>query len=257
MGKTGGRRKNNVKKEVYLKSDHKGNLDIVGLENKNIIYLLKKFKANIKDPQYFSSPYILKDLLICSKCGNKLIPKNYGKHKASVYRCPTKENGKSHNIIKTELIEDLVLDKLYDINYCKNDISMGYNKYLSSFKEKNETHNKVIYALKNKISDIENNVKNIDEMLAENPKQHIINGLLKYKHYFQDKISLLTKQLEENKSQLNIKPISFKKFNNQINIIIKQIPDKRVLCFLVIDKILVSNDNNQLKLNIIISPKTL
>lgn len=255
--KKGGRRKNNLKNEVYLTSEHKKELDIVGIENKNLIDLLKKFKGNIKDPQYFSSPYILKDLLICSKCGKKLIPKNYGKNKASVYRCPTKENSKSHNIVKTKLIEKLVLEKLSNIKYCEEDISASYDKYISSFKEKTKMHNDIIQALNNKISELENNIKNIDDMLSENPQQHVTNGLLKYKHYFQDKISLFTKQLGENKKQLNSEPISLNEFTIQIHNIIKQIPNKRMLCFLVIDKILVSNDNNQLKLDIIISPKTL
>lgn len=256
-GKKGGRRKNKIKKNDHLTSDYKENLDMIGIANKNMVYLLKSFKSTIKDPQYFSSPFILKDLLICSKCGKKLIPKNYGKNKTSVYRCSTQENSKSHNIVKAKVIEDLVLEKLANINYCKNDISIGYNKYLAAFDEKTKAHNNIILALTTKISKLKDNIANIDEMLSKNPEEHVINGLLKYKHHFEDIISLLSKQLEENKIQLSSTPISFDEFSNQVHETINQIPNKRILCFLLIDKILVSNDNNQLKLDIVISPKTL
>ncbi|KGM96370.1 hypothetical protein Z968_06525 [Clostridium novyi A str. 4552] len=256
-GKKGGRRKNHLKKETYLSSDYKENLDVIETNTKRIVNLLRSVKPTIKDPQYFSSPFILKDLLICSKCGMKLLPKNYGKNKPSVYRCPTKENLKSHNIVKSKIIEDLVLEKLLNPTYSENDITKGYNHYLKEFYKKNETNNDIITETTNKILKLKENIKNIDYMLKQNPQEHIEKGLLKYKHHFEDYITLFSKQLNNHKNKLNIVPISFNEFCNEIKNIKFSITDKRILCFILINKIIVSNENNQLKLDIIISPKTL
>lgn len=94
-------------------------------------------------------------------------------------------------------------------------------------------------------------------MLKQNPQEHIEKGILKYKHHFEDYITLFSKQLNNHKNKLNIVPISFNEFCNEIKNIKFSITDKRILCFILINKIIVSNENNQLKLDIIISPKTL
>lgn len=256
-GKAGGRRKNRVKNDTYLIDDYKENFDIIGKNLQTLINLQRKIKPTIKDPQYFSSPFILKDLLVCSKCNNKLIPKNYGENKTSVYRCPTKENSKSHNIIKAKEIQDLVLKKLSNITFPNAEISNAYEKYKALFNEQIEEYIKVKSNLENKILDLEKNISNIDEMLSENPKEHVVYGLKKYKRYFKDKLSLLLNQLEEKQSLINVKPISLSNFSSEVHKIIENIPDKRFLCFLLIDKIKVSSENDNMKLEIFIYPKTL
>lgn len=261
-GKRGGRRKNRIVNDSYFVSKYNADIDIVGVNNQNIIQLLKKHKSTLHDSQYFTSPFILKDLLVCSKCGKKLIPKNYGKNKASVYRCPTMENSKlaeqktkSHNIVNAKFIEDLVCEKLGDINYVKNDIAKGYDIYISSFNENLKSYRDIAKELDNKVLTLKQYVSNIEEMLQESSSKHLSNGLLKYKKYYEDEISLFIKQSNQNKQLIESTPMKLEEFTNQFYELKKQIPNKRIFCFFVVDKVLVFNDQGKLSIDIIISPK--
>ncbi|WP_242966518.1 recombinase family protein [Clostridium sp. BSD9I1] len=258
-GKKGGRRKNRVKNDDYLKADYNEKFDIVGKDLLTLTNLQKNIKPTIKDPQYFSSPFILKDLLICSKCNGekKLVPKNYGKDKTSVYKCPTKENSKSHNIVKAKEVEKLVLEELGKVTFSQDKMSIAYKKYISLFKKQIKELEYIKDNLEAKISYLQKNISNIDEMLSKNPEEHVEYGLAKYKRYFQDKISLLSNQLKEKISLISTKPIPSNEFYNEVHEIAQNIPDKRLLCFLLIDKILVSNEDDKVTLDIFIYPKTL
>ena len=256
-GKKGGRRKNRVKNDTYLKAEHE-EFDIMGTDLLTLVNLQKEIKPTIKDPQYFSSPFILKDLLICSKCNvEKLIPKNYGKNKASVYRCPIKKDSKSHNIVKAKEIEDLVLEELSKINFSKEEMINAHKKYTALFDQQIKKSKKSLSKLNSKILNLQKNISNINEMLSENLKEHVVQGLIKYKHYFEDKISLLSNQLKEKENLIKAEPIPLENFSNMVYEIAENIPDKRFLCYLLIDKILVSNNNDNLTLEIFIYPKTL
>jgi site-specific DNA recombinase len=261
-GKRGGRRKNRIVNDNCFVSKYNSDIDIVGVNNKNIIQLLRKNKSTLNDSQYFTSPFILKDLLICSKCGEKLIPKNYGKNKASVYRCPTMEKAtsvnakpKSHNIIIAKLIEDLVCEKLGDINYIRNDIAKGYDRYISSFNENLRSYKDIDKDLDNKILTLKQYIVNVEEMLQASPKKRLSDELLKYKKYYEDEISLFTRQSNQNKQLIESIPMKFEEFINQFYELKDKIPNKRIFCFSVIDKILVFNDQGKLSVDIIISPK--
>lgn len=256
-GKKGGRRKNRVKNDTYLKAEHE-KFDIMGKDLLALVNLQKEIKPTIKDPQYFSSPFILKDLLICSKCNEKkLIPKNYGKNKASVYRCPIKKNSKSHNIVKAKEIEDLVLEELSKITFSKAEMFDAHKKYTDLSNQQIKKSKKIKSKLKSKILHLQKNISNINEMLSESSKEHIVQGLIKYKHYFKDKISLLSNQLKEKENLIDADPIPLEEFSNMVYEITKNIPDKRFLCFLLIDKILVSSTDDNLTFEIFIYPKTL
>lgn len=256
-GKKGGRRKNRVKNDTYLKAEHE-EFDIMGPDLLTLVNLQKEIKPTIKDPQYFSSPFILKDLLICSKCNaEKLIPKNYGKNKASVYRCPIKKGSKSHNIVKAKEIEDLVIKELNKIDFSKEEMINAHKKYTDLFNQQIKKSKKSQSKLNSKILNLQKNISNINEMLSENLKEHVVQGLIKYKHYFEDKISLLSNQLKEKENLINAEPIPLENFSNMVYEIIEDKPDERFLCYLLIDKILVSNENGNLTLEIFIYPKTL
>lgn len=260
-GKGTGRRKGRVKNDKPTFSSYKKHLDLVGQDRQDFIYFLKRLKSTIKDPYYFTTPFILKDLLFCDKCGEKLIPKNYGQGKSSVYRCPSfNGNSRSHNIIKASEIENIILDKIVNSHLTEDDISSGYNEYLYKFYNSIDNYNSSIKSISSHIQSIETYLYNIDEMLlAENLTPELRDGLLKYRLHFNESLDSLTNEKEYLTKLSSKTPISLHEFKNEIDIFTSIASSKshRMLCLLLIDKIEVLNTSNNLTVNISICPKSL
>lgn len=241
--------------ELY--APYNESIDIASKSNKNLIGYLKNYKKNIKDPKFFSTPYILKDLLICSQCNKKMLPKNYGGSKSSVYRCPTSINNKSHNIIKVKDIEAIILEKLKPENITEEDIKNSYDKYLDKFNYEQTDLKDEKQRLKKEKKFYDKQIKNIKAMLGTSDlSDDLINGLKKYRLHFTNLLTEIESLIvENNKSMKNSSPIDLNNFYIKVKGLMNEIPNKRMLCFLLIDKVLLDADTKEVTLHL--DPKIL
>jgi site-specific DNA recombinase len=92
----------------------KKNLAIVG---KDIFESVSEIKSRQKgsSAKYFSTPFLLRDKLICGMCGSCLKPKNFGKDKTNIYYCKCDSTLQYWTLrIPQPFIENFVLETIED-----------------------------------------------------------------------------------------------------------------------------------------------
>ncbi|MCY6370656.1 recombinase family protein [Clostridium ganghwense] len=195
-----GGRRSPGKHDTIVKSE-KLNADIsfISSEDWNTLCKLRNRKNIVKDPKYYSTPFLLKDKLICPKCGKKLKTKNYGKNSEGkyyrVYRCPTLCNGKSELIVNKESIEKKFMPVLCKIIKCTS-IDELWELYSKQISKKRKEQGLMIAELYENIKTIDTLKSNIKAIFKENPNKDLQKRL-----EFQD--ALLSKTKEQYQLQVS------------------------------------------------------
>lgn len=130
-----------------------------------------KIKQILKEnPKSISTPFLLKDILVCKDCKEKLKAKNNGKNKPRAYYC-SKIKGKWEFCIDAELIESSVLSKIAeDFNNLIKDehiFNKFYDAYANSFRENLDFLSKEKEELREQLNDIELSLLKCDESIRE------------------------------------------------------------------------------------------
>jgi site-specific DNA recombinase len=167
-----GGRRHPGKHETIVQSDYNEDLKIVDKVYWDSISKLRTYKSEIKDPKYYDTPYILKNKIVCGRCGQKLNTKNYGKDKNGenvyVYRCPRcKNSDNSYKVIfKRDTIEPIVICKIKN-SFKFLDIDNLWNTY-NCEKEKRESE------ISTHLDELDSKIKTVI-ILRENIKLMIKN----------------------------------------------------------------------------------
>lgn len=152
------------KHKKYVHSRQMEEIQIVSDALWNHATKLREMISKNNDPKYYNTPYLLKDKLYCGICGNKMKPKNYGKNKRIVYRCPTLKNGiASELMIDKEPIENVFIHHLRQILTSTNysGIWLTHKKFALLKRKQLEADIKELREEKNKIDELLNNIEAI------------------------------------------------------------------------------------------------
>lgn len=252
--KRGGRR-NPGKHEKYEKSPFSEDICIIDTNTWTKANNLRNKKASLKNPKYYNTPFLLKDKLICEKCGKKLTTKNYGKNEKSVYRCPTKNNSKSELVIEKGKIEKEVMKKINELINTQN-IDKEWDLYNEAVLKSKAEVTASIEDLTDRINGINSMQHNIEYMLKQEIDSSLRNLLeeeylllSKSKEYYNDYNHKLETKLKEhyfdNKDKFHETTCNLFKEHNKSN---------RMLIDLLIDHITVNKSEDSLSLKILFNP---
>lgn len=129
-----------------------------------------------KDPYYYSTPFILKDKLKCSKCNSIMKTKNPGKNKSNIYRCSS-SNTKECNLIlparKVHYYFAQEIKKLIKVSDCEK----FWKVYCKKFKTENEKYTVLIKSLDAKIKQCNLLLNKIDCKLKDDSTSLIAKAL--------------------------------------------------------------------------------
>lgn len=250
-----GGRRNPGKHEDIISSPYDKDMELISNAIWNMNSFLREAKILSKDPRLFTSPFIFKDILICSECGESLKPKNYGPGKKNAYKCPTKENCKSHNILIQSIIEEKVLSSLNSLLSNDSAIESNWTSYKEKFQAKIIEEEKSIKSLEDNYQKCLEYISNIDELIKEPKNEPYLKDFEKYRKHFYDSLLSISKEIEHKKVIIKSTALDLDSFSKSMQNVISTIENKRILIYLLIEKILVSNDNDEIKLNIILNPK--
>ncbi len=233
----------------------------------------QKIRAlQIKSPKYLSTPFLLKDYLICPKCGGHMSCKNNGKGKSRVYYC-SKESGKWELSVNADLIENKVIQKLDSLVISlltkEDNFNKFYEKYTKDFESKKDLYLKQELELLKLInenddyldkckSELESIGSDLDPTKPDryNKELKFLEELEELNSYLRINKDILDKRLSDIQSQLQITVIDKESFRNlllskqsMLCLIQRKIPDKtaysrslRILFYNFIDKIILSQD---------------
>lgn len=163
--KKGGIR-NPVKHDVPIKSKKNKKNIIITPEQWEQVKIIKAIQK--KQPNFFSSPFVLNGYLVCGKCGKIMRSKNNGV-KGRVYYCIKekeeletfiKGKNKWETCIKAEKIEPAVIKKLGEhLTYVlsnNDNFNLFYEKYNLTFSSRKNIYVKAITELQSQIDDNNN-----------------------------------------------------------------------------------------------------
>lgn len=166
---------------------------------------IRKKKSKIKDTKYFSTPFLLRDKLICGECGAYMKAKNYGynrkgKPREGVYRCDCTKNLSNNKkmVFKKSHIENKFI-KEFLINLTPTKINTLWAQYcITQKKILNENKEKA------KKIDTELNIKRkrlnkLNSLLNDKSNSFILEPLKTQKVIINKEIALL----ESYKKNLN------------------------------------------------------
>lgn len=252
--KRGGRR-NPGKHDKYESSPFSDDLVIINESIWNRADTLRTCKSHLKNPKYYNTPFLLKDKLICEKCGEKLTPKNYGKNDKSVYRCPTKANSRSELVIEKQEIEKILIEKLETLIASQN-IDEEWKLYTEKALEAKSSIKASITDLDERIKNSNLLKENIDKLLRQKLNKQLIallkeerTILSKSNDYYNDFKVKLNRKLEtgyfDNKDDFFKAICNLFKEYEEVN---------RIFIDLLIDNITVNKINNNLNLKILLNP---
>lgn len=252
--KRGGRR-NPGKHDQYENSPFSNDLVVINQSLWDRTDQLRIRKSNLKNPKYYTTPFLLKDKLICKKCGENLTTKNYGTDDKKVYRCPTKLNSKSELILEKEEIEKIILDKIINLLSTQN-IDKEWELY-------NEKVLKTKKSINDSIKDLDTKIKNsnllrekMDKLLKQKLSEPVVELLTeelkllsKSNDYYDDYKVQLNEKLEN--GYFNTKDDFWKaicnlfKGHEKVN---------RLFIDLLVESITINRIHNDLHLDIILNP---
>ncbi|WP_202709475.1 recombinase family protein [Sporosalibacterium faouarense] len=223
---------------------------------------IRNKKSNIQDAKYYSTPYLLRDKLVCGNCGNLMKPKNYGKDKYGkqrecVYRCITKSNNRSELILRQTFIENIFINEFTNImKYQQTDKLWVY--YSSITKEIKEKNTKNLEKIINEIERKQSKLVKIDTLLDDALIDEIIETLEGEKTKLKKELNnlqLLKSRIEQlqntyfnSMTELSsaLQNFFIEDFNELEN------ERKRMLLDILVDKVIVTNTDKKLILKIVL-----
>ncbi|QZY56490.1 recombinase family protein [Crassaminicella profunda] len=227
---------------------------------------LRYKKSTLKDTKYYSTPFLLRDKLVCGNCGEPLEAKNYGKDKygkkrEGVYRCACRKNYNDRNdkmIFKKHILENTFMEEFFSKIKPKESNTLW--KYYTETKEKVlEDHKKNLKVIQNSLQETDGLITNLDKLIAIEKNKSLKETLMTQRVYYDKQKTTLQnykKELEviptvffDEQSKLDAALYQF--FSKDFNTLINE--QKRMIIDLLINKIIVSKVDNQPKLNIYIN----
>ncbi|MCT4621133.1 MAG: recombinase family protein [Marinisporobacter sp.] len=224
---------------------------------------LRYKKSNLKDTKYYSTPFLLRDKLICGNCGEPLEAKNYGKDKygkqrEGVYRCVCRKNYTNRNnkmIFKKHIIENTFMEDFF--SKIKPKESDALWKYYAETKEKiSEDHKEKLKVIQKSLQETDDLIANLDKLITIEKNKPLKETLLAQKIYYDKQRATLQnykKELEilptlffDKQSKLEAALYQF--FNKNFNTLTTE--RKRMIIDMLINKIIISKVNNTPTLNI-------
>jgi site-specific DNA recombinase len=162
-----------------------------------------ELKACLRNnPKHLSTPFILKDLIVCGKCGKPLKCKNNGGNRGRVYYC-IKERGQWETCLNADYIENKVVTHIGEqlVSILLNDITLNnfYERYSQEFHSRKELY------IKQQI-ELEEQLKANKQLLSESEIEiHVLNSSLDTSNsdIYKEQIEFLD-SLNEYKTFLNI-----------------------------------------------------
>lgn len=260
----GGRRHPGKHETSVMSREFKKDLCYISTEEWDTIEQIRMTKVTLKDPKYLDTPFLLKDKLICGKCGNKMITKNYGSDKNGnerrVYKCTSTSHEDLKIIIPKDNIEKLVLEQL-KMDFAVSNLDTQWDLYQNKISEHKSKIKEEIAKDSEFIEKIKKLRKNIQDIYKENLDEDLLERI-----EIQDELLVKTQEkyqhdLDKHKDVNNFKYLSSKEdfekvilnlINNFFKLATTQ-RDKRRLITLVIDKIIVSDSReliNEIKINL-------
>lgn len=170
--KRGGRRHPGKHKTTVL-SPYNKNMEIISNKDWHLSKDFRIKRNETKDAYYYSSKYILKNVLYCSVCNNEMKPINPGKNKTQVYMCPNCKNNKNSKIYNRIPCKDLETEFL---NHIKSQLeafdnttnnSNFYFTYLKSISDHNVTVNSFINELDKRINDESTKLNKLNTLIND------------------------------------------------------------------------------------------
>ncbi|MTI69179.1 MAG: recombinase family protein [Firmicutes bacterium] len=257
-GRRGGRRNPGRKDKPIYSDTINENAQIIdqSLFNKSV-YLREK-KSELKNPKYYSTPFILKDKLYCKKCEEKLLTKNYGKGKNSVYRCPTIIDRKSELIIEKTMLEDHFISQLSKL-ISIDDINELWHQYIDKKYIRKSNIEKSINDYEEKTNILESQLNDLEDALKTNMNYSLKTELMQLITLTKKKIGHFNQILNSKRKDLYQYHNSKDSFKKSLNNFFKDfqslnIYNKRMLIDLLVDKIIVDKNEDEIKMDIIINP---
>ncbi|MCY6483256.1 recombinase family protein [Clostridium aestuarii] len=254
----GGRRTHN-KHENPILSNLLKDATIINEDQWNKCVELREQRSKLRDPHYYTTPFILKGKLICAKCNSIMKCKNYGKAKGSVYRCCIKSsNGRSELIIKKELVENLFIETLNKILNFKN-LDNLFETYYNEFNNKHNKAKTFLKCINDKINEIQNYKTKIQSLIKDETDSDIKEILRSEKAILSNLYEKYQQKKSKLENSLKKQPFSKETFIESLSNFPKNFNklerlDKRLFIDNYIDKIIVNKINKQLSMNIIVKP---
>jgi site-specific DNA recombinase len=258
--------KTSEEKDV-IKSEYNRDMAIIDSSQWQSTQSLRNIKLNSLDKRIYTTPFLLKNKLICGKCNNIMTPKNYGKYKngkprESIYRCPTQIDKKSELIVKQGAIETLFIDEFIN-KIVLQDIDNIWAKYVQKSSELITNIEKHIQYIDIKVSEYNHKILQYDILLEDVNNQEESDIVQLTDLFITEKIRLkndIEYMTESKKILLNGKSKIYKSkeelgdalrpfFREDFNLL--EQGRKIVLLNILIDKIIVNEDNGNLNLDII------
>ncbi|WP_156792054.1 recombinase family protein [Caloramator australicus] len=235
---------------------------------------VKKIKSLIRNnPKFLSTPFLLKDFLVCGDCGKKLKCKNNGKGKKRVYYCDN-DKGKWDFCIDAKEIEEKIISKINeritDLLSDEKHYDEFYNAYVKKHEEKigllKKQREELYEEYKSVIAELENCEKEIFELtqtkhdvdMEKDKTQYVLlDSLKEFKSFLCINKEIIEKKLERNAEKQREPLISKEKFKEKINkdtklldSISKKLDSNiykryiRILLLNTIEKIIITHDKN-------------
>lgn len=263
----GGRRHPGKHDEIEYSSFNE-DLCFISKENWDTVTKLRAYKTEVKDPKYYDTPYLLKNKLVCGKCGNKLESRNYGRNKNGenicIYRCPTKSEGKYELVLNKDEIEVLVLKELSALMSSSSNFDNNIDKMWDIYTKERQRHNTILTEeltdLDEKIKEVEMLRTNIQHMLSDIEDKDLGQKILhqdtllsklkiRYEKEKSIKISKMKDKFIEDKSE-------YKKILHRFLVNLQDLDtrSKRMFIDLIVSKIIINDFNGQSSIKIIINP---
>jgi len=261
-------KRNPGKKLVPVYSPSNEDMKIIDTDLYNKVAQLRKRKSKLKDSRYYNTPFLLKNKLLCANCNATLTPKNYGKDKTNVYRCPTLvqksacnvSRKKSELIVNQKDIEDEVIAQL-KIIIDGNDTNELWGYYQSEITKRKDQYVEVKKDLNNKILEVDKLQINIFKLLEKENTSVDIKERLNFQNEILNKAKqqFLNKIISKDIWLEEITSLNKEKYDEAIkyfknSIFTKDTYYSRVLIDTLIEHIVVSKIGDKLLLKILINP---
>lgn len=207
-----GGRQNPIKHKNFYLAPINEDLSIITKDTFNEIIDIRNKRALTCDPCMYTTPFLLKNILFCGTCNEKMIGKNPGKNKKNVYicECITKQNTKLR--IPQSYVEYYFFNYLSQLFSTKNkdNFEKYYEEYTKNLNSKKLEYETAFLELERRIDNLKDYIaklefelivtKNCDITEAMNNQlslhKNIYSEYEKLKAYFKNKIELLTPTLD-------------------------------------------------------------
>ncbi|MEJ8554841.1 recombinase family protein [Tepidibacter sp. Z1-5] len=252
-------------KKEPIKSVHKEASTIINaLQWKNSLKL-RESKSKSKDHKYYSTPFLLRDKLVCGKCNEIMKAKNYGKdrygnQREGVYRCINKNsNNRSELIVKKEHIENKFIKEMSKM-LSAPEIDLLWINYQTSIKQEKENNENEIDRIDKEIENTKVLCNKLKDLLDEDTPDSSFEKII-----FNEHIQLKKKLQSLKNNKKSLKNLESKYFKTQIELQthidrffmcdFKKLEQerKRMLIDIIVDKVILSKNGDDVSMKIIVN----